>query len=235
MKSKLNLGAACALLVLALASVATAQTTLVTYNTDLAAPNIGAVSSSATFVNASSFTLNNVTLGRVVVAGSDHAAVINPTVAQTTVNLATTLSNATYFSITLQPTSGYALNLASLSFEANAGGTSSPRGFAVFSSIGGFSAGSVLSQDNNGTGGTLTARPTQTTYSVALSSLAGYQNVTDSIEFRFYVQGATAQSIDFDNITINGSVSAIPEPSSYALLAGSTFLMVALWSRRRRA
>ena len=72
-------------------------------------------------------------------------------------------------------------------------------------------------------------------YSADLGSLGAIAS-GDTRHFRIYLQTPTSnQGIAFDDIVINGTVSAtaVPEPSSFALLAGAAFLGFAALRRRR--
>jgi hypothetical protein len=52
------------------------------------------------------------------------------------------------------------------------------------------------------------------------------------ITFRIYIASdAAGQSMDFDNVTITGTVVAVPEPASVLALAAG---LGALWTLRRR-
>ncbi len=72
-------------------------------------------------------------------------------------------------------------------------------------------------------------------YSVSLAGLGVISEGTTRY-FRFYLQTDTAsQGIAFDDIVLNGTVtaSAVPEPSTFALLAGVAGLGFAALRRRR--
>jgi hypothetical protein len=59
-------------------------------------------------------------------------------------------------------------------------------------------------------------------------------NITDSVTFRFYTQTPTAaQSLALDNITFNGTVTPVPEPSFFAFIGLGGFLALLLVSRNR--
>ncbi len=156
--------------------------------------------------------------------------VANPGVAESSLSLANTLTDGTYFSFTITPSSGTDFSLTSLSFLAAAGGSSTPRAFYVFSSIDGFSASNLLLSDS--TSGTLKVGAANlTSYSLDLSG-AQYQNLTEAVTFRIYIQspGATS-SLLFSDILVAGSV--VPEPTTTAL-----FALAFGWgiiSRRRRS
>jgi trimeric autotransporter adhesin len=130
--------------------------------------------------------------------------------------------NATdYFTWTLTPVTGYQLNLSSFIYIGQASGTG-PTSFALRSSVDGFST-------NIGTppaGGT----------TITLTSSA-FQGLTESVEFRLYGWNASSASGSFsvNDFTFNGMLSAVPEPSTYAALAGLATLGAAIIRRRRRA
>ena len=67
---------------------------------------------------------------------------------------------------------------------------------------------------------------------------AQFQNITTTTEFRFYLSDDTGGS-DYihriDNVVLNGTVTAVPEPSSLALLGAGAALLAAALRRRKRA
>ena len=117
----------------------------------------------------------------------------------TTTNLADALANDTYMTFTITADAGYTLALDSLDFGAYPGG-GTPRAFAVYSSVGGFTEGSELlsvSYSATATG--------VTPYSIDLSSLSGYDNLSE-VEFRYYVQVEnTGRSINLSNFSVTGT------------------------------
>lgn len=138
----------------------------------------------------------------------------------TSTSAAEAVTNNKYFQFTITPSSGFFLNSTSLTFDAARGGGATPRGYAVRSSADGFAA-------NLATADLLTVRPTYTPVSIDLSGPA-FQNIPDStgLTFRFYsFAPAAGQSVDYDNITLEGTI-ATPEPTSIGLLAfaGSALL-----------
>ena len=132
------------------------------------------------------------------------------------------LSSGSYFSFTVTPNAGEAMNISSLTFDSARGGAATPRSWYWFSSIKGFTAGNEIAFHTEDS-----QRPTFTHYTSAtvpgldVSAIAAYQHVNVPVEFRMYVSTpAGGQSIDADNITINGTVTAAasPEPASMALI-----------------
>jgi hypothetical protein len=70
--------------------------------------------------------------------------------------------------------------------------------------------------------------------SISLSS-SEYQGLTGTITFRIYAyddSDSTGDMDRLDNVVLNGTLSAIPEPSSFALLAGMFGLCLVALRRR---
>jgi len=149
-----------------------------------------------------------------------------------------------YITFSITPDAGYQFDLSSITFEVASGSssTTSNRAFYLVTADdpSGFTgASTVLSTDRTpggggsipvqaGTGGIDTVPQG---YTADLSSLAG---ITTTQYFRIYLQAGIAQSLTFDNITVNGAVSAIPEPAACAAFAGAVLLGLAALMRRRR-
>lgn len=156
---------------------------------------------------------------------------VNPT-ATPPVSSTTTLANAiaegnyATFSITIPET--HVLSLTDFTYDAARGGTGT-RTFYLFSSINGFTAGNVIESND-----VTTQRPTLSNYVVELTDPA-YQNLTNTtVEFRlYYTTASSGSSLETDNWVLNGTVSAIPEPSmlgACGLAAAGCFA----WIRRQR-
>jgi len=149
---------------------------------------------------------------------------------------ANAISSGDYFRLTLTPTAGNSITLGSLSFDVYAATAGqSARQVYLFSDKTGFAGGSELFTGSTVSGSPLipynTAAAGQN-YSIDLSGYSALANITDSVTFRFYTQTPTAsQGMAFDNITINGTVAAVPEPSSFAF-AGLVAFVVLAASRR---
>ena len=144
------------------------------------------------------------------------------------------LTDATYFTLTLTPDAGQTISLDSISFNAFAA-TAGPsqRQFYVFSDKTGYTAGGLLySRSTDAAVNPSTPLiPYNTTisdvnFSFDLSGNSAFQNITDSVTFRIYIQTPDPnQNLAFQNLTIAGSV--IPEPSSPLLLGLGLFLLLA--------
>lgn len=133
-----------------------------------------------------------------------------------------------YFEFAVAPKSGYVLDLTNITFQA-ASNTTGNQKFEVRYSFDGF-ANSFTA----GSGTTNAAAAfTYDNFSFnLLDANAGANETTGTTTFRFYnYNSGGVNPATYDNITVNGAVSAVPEPASLGLLgvAGAMFL------RRRRA
>jgi len=125
----------------------------------------------------------------------------------------TAVTNNSYFSFAVTVSSGKKMSLTSLTFKAARGGTSTPRGWGLRSSIDSYG-------NDIATSTIATVRTTWTDYSVDLSG-APFQNLTGTTTFRFYVwTTSTTGSIECDEIILNGLISAVgtPDTSRFFLL-----------------
>jgi MYXO-CTERM domain-containing protein len=155
-------------------------------------------------------------------------------------SLAAALAEATYFSFTLTPNAGQSLSISSLSFDAVAATTGpSDRSFYALSDKTSYTTSGLLLTGSTVTGSPLmpynvTTLTSDQLFSVDLSGNSLFQGITDSVTFRIYLRTPTvSQNIGFDNLTVNGLVVPVPEPSSFAFLGlGGLALLTA--SRRRR-
>lgn len=183
--------------------------------------------------------------------GDNYAAlnrVLGPT--PETVSVSQDFANATYFQFTLSPTGGQSLNISSLSFDAVAatGTLTANREVFVESSKTGFGTSSANVLYGAGTQSALnpggginwsstlipfqTSTYSETLFSVDLSGNSLLQNISDSVTFRFYIgTDTTSQNIGIDNLTVNGSIVAAPEPSAYALAGLGLMLCIGNWRR----
>lgn len=141
-------------------------------------------------------------------------------------DVAGAISANSYFYLTLTPDAGKSMSITSISFDAVAGtaGPSTRSAYLMSSKAGAYEAGNEL----------LTATPlvynTSTfdqNYSVDVSGISGFQNITDTTFLRFYIQTpGTHQNVGFDDITVNGSV--IPEPATISFFGFAGIAVMAI-------
>jgi len=144
--------------------------------------------------------------------------------------LANAVSQDDYLEFTVTPTGGAQFTPTSFVFSWDHSATG-PGSLALRSSADAF--GSDL--------GILTGLATGLTTgnSITISGLAG---ISSALTFRLYGFGATGTTgsggfdtgSDLVNVQLNGTASAIPEPSTYAALLGGVALVAALLRRRAR-
>ncbi len=103
-----------------------------------------------------------------------------------------------YYQISVTANAGSVLNLSSLTFNAGRGGSATPRGYVVLSSVDGYT--NIVDQQD-----VPTVRPQFTSFSVDLSG-PQYQGLS-TVAFRIftYLPGG-GRSIEYSNVTINGKV-----------------------------
>lgn len=151
-------------------------------------------------------------------------------------------SNTDYFQFVVQAQTGYTLSLASIA--ANFAGTTS------FAASPGVSMQWAYSL--NGTNFTLIGSPQSvigsgTSATFTFSSVDALQNVNSNtaVTLRFYASGQTttggwgfnSSTSSTNGLALNGTVAAVspvPEPSTYAALAGALALAGVIIHRRRR-
>ena len=135
---------------------------------------------------------------------------------------AAAVATGNYFNFTL--TSTAPMDLSSLTLDGAYGSYANPAGYVVESSVDAYS--SMLS-----TAVFATAYPTFTTKTIDLSG-ASFQGLS-SITFRVFGYCNNFSFLQFDNVTVNGTL-AVPEPSALALAGiGMAGLFRLMASRRR--
>ena len=106
------------------------------------------------------------------------------------------VANDRYFEFTLAADDGFFLDLDNLMFGAARGGSGTPRGFVVRSSVDGFAS-------NVATADMTTVRPDLKLYTVDLSQPA-YTDLTE-VTFRIYSYvPAGGNSVEYVDVTVNG-------------------------------
>ena len=108
-----------------------------------------------------------------------------------------------YFSFSVAANAGNELDLSSLTFNVARGGAATPRIYDVRTSLDGVDTSLTGVVEIN------TQRPTFTPVSVDLSA-AQFQDLSSPLTFRIHFFSPDFnQNVDFDDITINGTVGAV--------------------------
>lgn len=151
-------------------------------------------------------------------------------------SLSGAVTDGDYVSFALSPQAGYGLSLAGLDFTVRlpeAGWNAGTSRYQWQYKIGNGSfvdIGSPLALsgiwDTNGV-----AQP-----ALDLSGISALQNITAPVEFRLYAWGTGGQFVfgrqSGNDLAVNGTVFAVPEPGRAGLLGAAVFALLA--SRRRR-
>lgn len=153
-----------------------------------------------------------------------------------TTSEAAAITDGDYYAFTLTPSAGMRLNLTNLTFVTDATqgvtGLTYTANFVVRSSLDGYSSNIAAFSD-----GPSTSNASVFTQQTIDLSGAAFQNVATPITFRIYLYHTGADATNTQAITrsdtyvLNGTVSAVPEPST-AMLAGAGLALVGL--RRRK-
>lgn len=147
---------------------------------------------------------------------------------------ALSFTNNGFFSFTVTPDSGFELDLTSLDFLVTRGGTSETRNYEIRSSLTGTtSLAGPVAPTGDRSGGTAG----MDNISLDLTAFTEFQNLTSAVTFIFITAttGTFNATLEWDNITLSGDVTAVPEPSTYAALLGLGALGLVIWRRRRQA
>jgi len=214
----------------------------------LAGPASAAVLVTYSFTNgpAATVTGGNLSAGDAAWAGFSAQAGFSNTTGTAYVRSDQTgnaFSSSQYLGVTITANAGYVLDLSSFSFLL--GGTNlSASNYTVDSNLRTSAEATAFSTNVSLTPGPVTTAsylipastsdPIFTTFAADLSG-ASYQNL-QQITLRLYtydsLNSATAY-LRFDSLTLSGSVAAVPEPSSRALMVAGFALLVGVGLRRR--
>ncbi len=154
------------------------------------------------------------------------------------VDLAAAVTANDYYTLTLQAAPGNNLSFSTINMNITRGAASATT-FIWEYQIGGSGGFTAI-----GTSTDISGAIAKTPYSVDLSGVSALQNVTGSVELRFYAWGASSSSSsmffgattatgDYSALNFVGTVTSVPEPATWALLGFGG--MVGFFFRRRSA
>lgn len=141
-----------------------------------------------------------------------------------------------YFEFTFTVSAGYTASLTSMDFNHRRGGTGPPNTFEIRTSTdafsGGWNAGTVQTIDN-------AAIKTTSGFSGVGERSITFTGLSDlpagtAVTVRIGASGASGSSatLVLDDVALSGSLSAVPEPSSFAALLGLGTLGIVATRRR---
>lgn len=181
----------------------------------------------------------NVTLSQGIVASGATADVETDrfqaqyNIPSAALTLADSITNGNYLSFIIDANSGFEFDLdgGSLTYRVARPGGAGATNAALFTSIGGFVAGNELADTALDVQGSSTNYNAPTIATPLPSS--GYNDITDPFEVRLYFYGGNgfAYIRQFD---LDGTVSAVPEPSTAAMFIGVTGLAAVIYRRRKK-
>lgn len=141
------------------------------------------------------------------------------------------INTGLFNSFTLEPTAGYALDLSSMSLRMSRSSTG-PSSIAIGLFVDG------VSQQTSSVSTITSQSVTTSSFDTLTFDFNDLTNIVGTAELRIYGwdAGGSVGTLRLDNITLTGSVSvsAVPEPSTYATMAGAASLAGAMWWRRRQ-
>ncbi len=153
--------------------------------------------------------------------------------------LATSVANNAYFEITFDIEEGYSVSIDSILFGTHRASQNSGANFVgVRSSLDGFTSNLLTGVSTIGAGGNVSLNMN---FDFGMS----LQNVTESVTLRFYGYGRNQTGVGTGSWaltnpvsgasvgTVNGSIAAVPEPSTYLLLGASGIVVFALRKRSK--
>jgi hypothetical protein len=178
----------------------------------------------------------DVSSGAYVVGGDDTTVNSGgtPEVTPLSTHVTNSITANSYASFSVTVSDAATLDLTSFDYDWSTINTYL-HGFALFSDETGFT---LASQSYGGSfADSKDELPRNlTNQSIDLSGITALQGLTDTtVEFRLYFfenSGSATRSQTLDNIVLNGDVTLIPEPSSFALMSLAGLLLFTL--RRRR-
>lgn len=141
-----------------------------------------------------------------------------------------------YLTFSISPQSGYQVSLSTLDVNFRRSSTG-PNTFQWAYSIDGFTTnnvniGSEISFTSTATDGVAQSQ-------ISLAGISALQSITGTATFRLYGYGSAGGTFAIGRLTgndlsINGIVTAVPEPSTYAAILGGVALVGVMAIRRRK-
>lgn len=163
----------------------------------------------------------------ITTAGGQPSRILASQTTSGATSLADAVTADSYFEFTITPDVGQSIDFNSITLEAARGGGSN-RGLGVASSADDYA---TFLPDTLPVTGIETQEDVYTNYAVDVTSLT---QITGAVTFRVYLwSGAVTNTIYLDNITADGVISPIPEPSTYAAIFGVGVLGLAILRRLR--
>lgn len=175
----------------------------------------------SSFSGANASFVNNVTSASTTYSGASGEFNVGLTAPVGALNT----SASAYFQFTLTPDSGYQVNVTNISFGSRSTPTG-PTSLSIRSSLDSYSTS--LASDSSLTAGVWSRK------TPALTSISS----TGALTIRLYGFGGTGSPSGanwrIDDFTVNATVSAIPEPATYAAIFGGLALLGVMLQRRRK-
>lgn len=193
-----------------------------------ASANINAAVSHLTISNITAFTGQTLTLANASASSGYTGASANYNASFATVAGAFNVNSSSAFTFTLTPASGYQVSVSSISFGSRST-ASGPVSLAIRTSADNYASNVFASS--------VTANSVWSLQTASsLSSITGTS--ASPLSVRLYGYGGTSASAGnwrIDDLNVTLTVSAVPEPSTYAAIAGAVALAGVMMWRRRRA
>lgn len=118
-----------------------------------------------------------------------------------------TPADSEYILFTLSLDSGFQMSLDQFSFKAARGGSSAGRGYDLRSSLDDYQ--NTLATSN------IATQRSEGFSNISITLGTEFDNLEAPVTFRIYVYSTgTGSSIEFDDITVDGSLAVVPEPAA---------------------
>ncbi len=144
------------------------------------------------------------------------------------------LDDVEWFTFTFQAASGYELDLAgaTVNFDMSRPGGGGDADQAIVTSIGGLTLSDAVLTRNGIEAYSGTGTGISPAGSFTLPNTVAYSGLTGPVEFRIY-SGDGNGGFEVRSFSVDGTVTAIPEPSTFVLFSGALALGLVILRRRR--